>query len=74
MFRVFIFDILGLKEETSEDQNDVVKGLMDLILAIRKEVREKKDFSTSDQIRDTLQNLKITVKDTKEGPEWKIAK
>jgi cysteinyl-tRNA synthetase len=74
MFRVFIFDILGLKEESSEDQNDVVKGLMDLILAIRKEVREKKDFSTSDQIRDTLQNLKITVKDTKEGPEWKIAK
>jgi cysteinyl-tRNA synthetase len=74
MFRIFIFDILGLKEESSEDQNDVVKGLMDLILAIRKEVREKKDFSTSDQIRDTLQNLKITVKDTKDGPEWKIAK
>ena len=43
---------------------------MDLILAMRKEVREKKDFSTSDQIRDALQNLKITVKDTKEGPEF----
>jgi cysteinyl-tRNA synthetase len=74
MFRIFIFDILGLKEESSEDQNDVVKGLMDLILAIRKEVREKKDFSTSDKIRNTLQDLKITVKDTKEGPEWKIEK
>jgi cysteinyl-tRNA synthetase len=74
MFQLFIFDILGLKEESSEDQNDVVKGLMDLILTIRKDVRKKKDFSTSDQIRDALQNLKITVKDTKEGPEWKIAK
>jgi cysteinyl-tRNA synthetase len=74
MFGIFIFEILGLKEESSEDQNDIVKGLMDLILAIRKEVREKKDFSTSDQIRDALQNLKITVKDTKEGPEWEIAK
>ncbi|TRZ76526.1 MAG: cysteine--tRNA ligase [Bacteroidetes bacterium] len=74
MFRIFIFDILGLKEESSEDQNDVVKGLMDLILTIRKEVREKKDFPTSDKIRDTLQNLKISVKDTKEGPEWQIAK
>ena len=39
MFRVFIFDILGLKEESSEDQNDIVNGLMDLILAIRKDVR-----------------------------------
>jgi len=74
MFQLFIFDILGLKEESSEDQNDVVKGLMDLILTIRKDVREKKDFSTSDQIRDALQNLKISVKDTKEGPEWQIAK
>jgi cysteinyl-tRNA synthetase len=74
IFGIFIFEILGLKEESPEDQNDVVKGLMDLILAIRKEVRRKKDFSTSDQIRDTLQNLKITVKDTKEGPEWEIVK
>jgi cysteinyl-tRNA synthetase len=74
MFRVFVFDILGLKEESSEDSNIIVKSLMDLILDIRKEAREKKDFSTSDQIRNTLQDLKITVKDTKEGPEWKIAK
>ncbi len=74
MFRIFIFDILGLKEESSEDQNDVIKGLMDLILAIRKAGREKKDFSTSDKIRDTLQDLNITVKDTKEGAEWKIEK
>jgi cysteinyl-tRNA synthetase len=72
MFRVFIFEILGLKEESSEDRNDVVKGLMDLILEIRKDVREKKDFSTSDKIRTTLQELKINVKDTKEGPVWSI--
>lgn len=72
LFRLFIFDILGLKNEASEDKNDVVKGLMDLVLAIRKDVREKKDFSTSDKIRNTLQELKINVKDTKEGPVWSI--
>jgi len=72
MFQLFMFDILGLKEESPEGQNDVINGLMDLILTLRKEVREKKDFSTSDQIRDALQNLKITVKDTKEGPVWSI--
>jgi cysteinyl-tRNA synthetase len=72
LFRIFIFEILGLKEESSEDKNDVVKGLMELILAIRKDVREKKDFSTSDRIRDGLQGLRITVKDTKEGTEWSV--
>jgi cysteinyl-tRNA synthetase len=72
MFRIFIFEILGLKEESSEDQNDIVSGLMDLVLRIRKEVREKKDFTTSDEIRDALQNLNIAVKDTKEGSVWSI--
>ena len=70
MFALFMNEILGLKEESSEDKNDVVKGLMDLILAIRKDVREKKDFTTSDHIRNGLQELKITVKDTKDGAEW----
>jgi cysteinyl-tRNA synthetase len=74
MFGIFFFDILGLKGESPEGQNDAVKGLMDLVLAIRKEVRDKKDFPASDRIRDTLQQLKITVKDTKDGPTWEIAK
>jgi cysteinyl-tRNA synthetase len=72
MFRIFVSEILGLKVESSEDENDVMKGLMDLILAIRKDVREKKDFTTSDYIRKGLQDLNITVKDTKEGSEWSV--
>ncbi|MGA3012578.1 MAG: cysteine--tRNA ligase [Bacteroidales bacterium] len=72
MFQIFLFEILGLKEESSEDQNDIIGGLMDLVLRVRKEVREKKDFATSDEIRDALQNLNIAVKDTKEGPVWSI--
>jgi cysteinyl-tRNA synthetase len=70
LFSLFIFDILGLKEEKAEGDDGIVKGLMDLILALRKDVREKKDFATSDKIRDALQNLKISVKDTKEGTVW----
>jgi cysteinyl-tRNA synthetase len=70
MFRTFIFEVLGLKQESAEDHDDILKGLMELILSIRKDVREKKDFSTSDKIRNSLQNLNITVKDTKEGAEW----
>jgi cysteinyl-tRNA synthetase len=70
IFDTFVLQILGLKEESSNDQNDVTDGLMNLILDIRKEVRLKKDFATSDQIRDALQKMNITVKDTKEGATW----
>lgn len=72
LFHTFVFDILGMKDEVSTDQNQVVKGLMELILDIRKEARVKKDFSTSDQIRNALQKLNISVKDTKDGVDWSM--
>jgi cysteinyl-tRNA synthetase len=72
MFGIFVSEILGLKAESSEDKNEVMKGLMDLILAIRKDVREKKDFTTSDHIRKGLSDLNIIVKDTKDGAEWLV--
>jgi cysteinyl-tRNA synthetase len=45
---------------------------MELILKIREEVRIKKDFATSDQIRNGLQGLNISVKDTKDGATWNL--
>ena len=72
LFNTFVFDILGLKEENSSNQNEVVDGLMQLILSIRQKSRETKDWGTSDQIRDALQTLKINVKDSKEGSTWNI--
>jgi cysteinyl-tRNA synthetase len=74
MFNTFVFDILGLKEEKAGNQDEIVGGLMELILDLRKDSRLKKDFSTSDRIRNTLQKLNISVKDTKDGATWEIAK
>ncbi|MDP4281762.1 MAG: cysteine--tRNA ligase, partial [Bacteroidota bacterium] len=68
----FITDILGLKDEFSGESQQVVDGLMKLVLDLRQEARQKKDFSTSDQIRDALQQLKISVKDTREGSTWEM--
>ena len=70
LFSKFVFEILGLKEESSQAEDNLSEGLMNLILDIRKEVRNKKDFVTSDQIRDALQKLNISVKDTKDGARW----
>jgi cysteinyl-tRNA synthetase len=72
LFDIFIFDILGLKEETSSDQHELTDGLMQLILDLRQKARANKDFGTSDQIRDTLKKLNISVKDTKDGVTWNM--
>jgi cysteinyl-tRNA synthetase len=72
LFDTFIFDILGLKEETSSDQHELTDGLMQLILDLRQKVRANKDFGTSDQIRDALKKLNISVKDTKYGATWNM--
>jgi cysteinyl-tRNA synthetase len=61
-----------LTDESAKDQHHLTEGLMNLILDIRKEARMKKDFATSDQIRNTLQELKISVRDTKDGASWSL--
>jgi cysteinyl-tRNA synthetase len=65
----FIFDVLGLKFIKAVD-NSKLAGVMDLILDIRKNARESKDWATSDKIRDGLTVAGITVKDGKDGVVW----
>jgi cysteinyl-tRNA synthetase len=70
IFDIFLFGVLGIRNEKGGESRDMLDGLMQLILAIRQKSRETKDWGTSDQIRDALQRLKITVKDGKEGSTW----
>jgi len=69
----FVYDILGLKDNRSADgAGNHLDGLMSLILEIRADSRIKKDWGTSDKIRDTLKELEITVKDGKDDTTWSI--
>ena len=69
----FVFDVLGLLDETKNSSGDDVVGeLMDLILDIRRSAREQKDWTTSDKIRDKLKEAGVVVKDTKDGVEWHL--
>lgn len=65
----FVFDVLGMKAE-SQSTNDRLGPVMDLVLDLRQEARESKNWTTSDKIRDGLAAAGITVKDTKEGTSW----
>lgn len=71
LYETFVFDILGLKEETiGSDDEDVMDGLMQIIIEQRKTARANKDFATSDFIRDQLAKLNIEIKDGKENSSW----
>ncbi len=65
----FVFDILGLKK-IQEQGNGKLSKVMDLVLEIRQEARETKNWSMSDLIRDKLNEVGIVVKDGKDGADW----
>lgn len=67
--KVFVFDVLGMVT-VAPTSNNQLKPVMDLVLDLRHEAREKKDWSTSDKIRDGLAAAGIVVKDTKDGTTW----
>jgi cysteinyl-tRNA synthetase len=64
-FPLFVIDILGLKEEdkASETETD---GLVQILIQMRKEAKERKDFATGDRIRNELLKLGIRLKDNKD--------
>ncbi len=71
-FSVYIENILGLKS-VSEADNTKLQGIMQLLIDIRKEAKKKKDFVTSDKIRNQLSQLGIAIKDEKDGEmSWSI--
>ena len=74
VFKTYLFDILGLSASDKTDvgeYDDAYKGAVDLLLSLRMEAKNNKDWGTSDRIRNELAQMGIEVKDTKDGFEWK---
>lgn len=65
-FNVYLEDIFGLKA-LNADNNEKLDQVMALIIEMRKDARNKKDFATSDKIRDMLAGAGILIKDEKDG-------
>ncbi len=61
----FIEDVFGLKHD--ETGGEKLRGIMDLLIALRKDAKAKKDFVTSDRIRNELATLGVQLKDEKGG-------
>ncbi len=73
-FDDLLFVVFGLKNESGEnnDHMDQLDGLMQLVIDMRQQARENKDWPTSDKIRDTLNEIKIDLKDSKDGTSWAL--
>lgn len=69
-FSTFLFNILGLVDEKAGDNSRLTEELIRLLIDIRLEARARKDWATSDRIRDQLKELGIQLKDGKDGTEW----
>ena len=62
----YLENIFGLRDESAADDNKLT-GVVDLLIDIRKDARTRKDYATSDKIRNQLLALGIVLKDEKDG-------
>ena len=81
VWRTYAIDILGLRLDDGGMTNDqsqmtnkqqAFSGAIDLLLGLRLQAKQNKDWATSDKIRNELTNLGFQIKDTKDGFEWSI--
>ncbi len=72
-FNSFVFDVLGLEDQSASDGNSqTMEGVVNLLIDLRNQARANKDFETSDKIRDELTALGIQLKDGKDGTTFSI--
>jgi cysteinyl-tRNA synthetase len=64
-----LIDVIGIEIEYDNKgaTNDLTEKLIELLLNLRKEARETKNFPLSDKIRDELKAIGIEIKDNKDG-------
>ncbi len=62
----FMEEVLGLTDEV-ENNNKLLAGTINVLIALRKKAREDKNFPLSDKIRDDLKALGVQLMDEKDG-------
>ncbi len=71
LYSVLGEDILGLTFETEKQGSGKEEEIMNFIIELRNQFRIQKNWKAADQIRDGLQNIGITLEDTKDGTVWR---
>jgi cysteinyl-tRNA synthetase len=66
-FKTWLEDILGLQPLQMKEDSGVLDRVLSLLIEIRKDARARKDWATSDQIRNQLAEAGVLLKDEKDG-------
>jgi len=62
----FLCDVFGL-QSPEQQNNDQMNDVMQVLISLRKEAKLRKDFQTSDAIRNQLLEVGVQLKDEKDG-------
>ena len=62
--------VLGLTLDNVKGADQDVTGFVDLLIEVRKDLRENKLWAISDKIRNRLAELGIVLEDSKDGTSW----
>ena len=65
-WKIYVEDILGLKDIKTANSYQV-DGILQLLIDLRKQAKEEKNYVLSDQIRKRLSSLGVQLKDEKDG-------
>ena len=64
--------IACIKPRQKGVDDELVGKLMDLLIAVRQQARQRKDWGTADYIRDALKDCGIALEDGAEAARWKF--
>ncbi len=74
LFQTLLADVMGLRPSTQERSNsEALEVAMQLLLECRADAKARKDYATSDRIRDALKEAGVEVQDHKDGATWRLA-
>jgi len=72
LFADWFVEVLGITDEQNSNMMPTIEGLVKMIIELRTQARENKDWKKSDELRDQLSSLGVKIKDGKEGVSWSL--
>jgi cysteinyl-tRNA synthetase len=63
-------DVVGLRLQEKQGSSDA-EAQVEALIAERTEARKQKQWARSDELRDQLKEMGVTIEDSKDGTKWR---
>jgi cysteinyl-tRNA synthetase len=70
IFNVIVPEVLGLTYSAESENKELTDSVIRLVLELRQDAKNEKNWTISDAIRNQLTELGVTIKDGKDGTEF----